>query len=59
MTLKSDIIEVFNDTDKAQLSGLCNITFFTFLKANYSEECIRETLPDLYSHYKDILESKE
>ena len=46
VTIKSELLDVFKDTNGQ--CGLCNITFKTFLLANYSEEYIKEHLPLIF-----------
>ena len=50
--LLGDLKKVFKDTNQPQIGGFCNITFLTFLMANYSDEYIKENLKSLYSIYK-------
>lgn len=49
--LNKEILNVFKDTDWPQTSGECNITFMTFLIANYSKKYVQLVLPRLYDRY--------
>lgn len=54
--LKAEILQVFDYTDNKPLDGLSNITFLTFLLANFKNECIKEMFPALYKHYKGAID---
>lgn len=54
-SITSDLIKIFEDTDSLPLEQNCNISFLTFLLANYTPECIKEDLPGIYNYYKDSI----
>lgn len=46
--LKDEIIEVFYSTD---INRESNISFRTFLIANYYSSCLKKSFPELWAYY--------
>lgn len=54
MGMNEEIMEIIDLTNKPQLKGYCNITFYTFVQANFADECIEARFPLLAEHFSEI-----